>query len=251
MKRFLFVVMLAVFAAAFAGCTSLHPEAPHISAAAKARLVPPYHSYDPRTESGKTLFTAKREAANKAVAEILKIEPAVSFGDNDTVTLAVAEVGPLGVETIRQEDKDAWRTALEKTANVKVIFISSVILSADPDFHELRLAAARLHADVMLLYSVVDSQVHKFNLSSLMYLTLVGAFFTPGDEAAVLTFAKGACFDVRNEFLEFTVEGEDERKSIRPMYFMDTEQMKIDSHKAAVAILRDETVRAIKRKTEK
>ena len=234
--------MIFVFAV---GCTSLHPDPPCLSSAIKARLAPPFYSNIPRSGRGTTLFTAQREATNKAVADILKIEPTVRFSKEKPITLAIAEVGATGVETIRQEDKDAWRKAVEETGLVKVIFISSVILSANPEFHEIRLAAARLRADAMLLYAVVDSDVQKHNLGALMYLTLVGAFFIPGDEAGVLTFAKGACFDVENEFLEFTVEGEDERQTVKPYYFLDKKQLKIDSHKSALDILRKETVHAI------
>jgi len=229
-----------------AGCKSLHPEPPHFDHALRARLAPPFHANVPQSGDGAALFTAQREATNKAVNEILNIRPAVKWAKGKPITIAIAEVGPAGVETVRQEDKDAWRKALEETEMVEVIFISSVILSANPGFHEMRLAAARLHADVMLLYAVADSDEARTNLSGLLYLSIVGTLFAPGSEAAVLSFAKGACFDVENEFLEFTVEGEDERKTTRPYYFLDKKQLEIDSRKASLGILRDETVRAIK-----
>jgi rhombotail lipoprotein len=212
----------------------------------RARLAPPFYASVPRGGDGAALFTAQREATNKAVQDILKIEPTVRFSKEKSITIAIAEVGEQGLETIRQEDKDAWREELEKTGLVKVIFISDVILSANPGFHEMRLAAARLHADAMLLYAVADTQERASNLGAFLYLTIAGVFFVPGTESAVLTFAKGACFDVENEFLEFTVEGEDERMTRRPYYFLDGEQQRIDSRKAALDILRSETERAIK-----
>jgi rhombotail lipoprotein len=244
------VVCVLMIFMLLAGCKSLHPDPPHFDPALRARLAPPFYASVPQSGDGTTLFTAQREATNKAVAEILKIEPSVRFSKEKPITLAIAEVGRTGVETVRQEDKDAWRKALEETGLVKVIFISSVILSANPGFHEMRLAAARLHADVMLLYALADSDESRTNLSGLLYLTIVGTFFTPGSESAVLSFAKGACFDVENEFLEFTVEGEDERKVIRPYYFLDRKQLRLDSRKAALGILREETVRAVKSRAE-
>jgi len=251
MKKTGVICIMAVLVL-LAGCKSLHPDPPHFDYALRARLAPPFQATVPQSRSGDgaTLFTAQREATNKAVAEILKIAPAVKFSKEKPVTIAIAEVGTTGVETIRQEDKEAWRKALEETGMVKVIFISSVILSANPGFHEMRLAAARLHADVMLLYAVADSDETRTNLSGLLYLSIVGVFFAPGSESAVLSFAKGACFDVENEFLEFTVEGEDERKSMRPYYFMDPKQQRLDSRKEALDILRKETVRAVKARAE-
>ena len=243
-------VCMLVFLTVLTGCKSLHPDPPHFDPALRARLAPPFHATVPQAGDGAALFTAQREATNRAVAEILKIKPAVRFTKEEPLTLAIAEVGRTGVETIRQEDKDAWRRSLERTGLVKVIFISSVILSANPGFHEMRLAAARLHADVVLLYAVADSEESRTNLSGLLYLTIAGTFFVPGSESAVLAFAKGACFDVENEYLEFTVEGEDERKSTRPYYFLDKKQQRLDSRKAAMGILLEETVRAIESRSE-
>ncbi len=250
MRKTVLVCVCMVFVL-LTGCRSLHPDPPHFDPALRARLAPPFHTSVPRSGNGAALFTAQREATNKAVAEILKIKPAVEFSKEKPITLAIAEVGTTGVETIRQGDKDAWRKAVEETGMVKVIFISSVILSANPGFHEMRLAAARLHADVMLLYAVADSYESRVNLSAILYATIVGTSFAPGNEAAVLAFAKGACFDVENEFLEFTVEGEDERKTTRPYYFLDKKQLQLDSRKAALGILREETVRAVKSRAPK
>ena len=126
------VVGICVLVLLAAGCKSLHPDPPHFDPALRARLAPPFHASVPQSGDGAALFTAQREATNKAVAEILKIQPAIKFTDEKPVTLAIAQVGRTGVETIRQEDKDAWRKSLEETGMVRVIFISSVIVSANP-----------------------------------------------------------------------------------------------------------------------
>ncbi len=245
MKATLFLVLAALIGAS-AGCKSLYPEPPEFPERLLSRIAPrfPILSSDSHSQ-GALAFTEQREAANKAVKEVLEIRPAASFSKDRPITLAIAEVGVNGIETIRQEDKDAWRKSLESTGMVRVVFISSVILSGDPQFHEIRIAAARLHADVVLLYASASSTASSLNIWGFLYLTVLGLFISPGDENAVLTFAKGVCFDVENEFLEFAVEGEDERDSIGPWYFQDPDAMKAESRKAALEVLRNETVRAI------
>ena len=239
------LVALAAVAALGAGCKSLHPDPPEFSANLLARLAPQYPPLVTGGAQGPLAFSEQREAANKAVAEVLTITPAVGLSKEKPITLAIAEVGPTGVETIRKEEKDAWRQALEGTGLVRVVFISSVILSADPRFHDLRIAAARLRADAVFLYASASSRAQGANLGAWLYLTVVGAFAVPGTQSAVLTFSKGVCFDVANEFLEFAVEGEDERSRTRPWYFEDLDAMERDSTKAAVGVLREETVRAL------
>ncbi|MHC5020295.1 MAG: hypothetical protein ACYTGX_09335 [Planctomycetota bacterium] len=241
------LLLAAAALAAFAtGCTTLHPTPPEFSPQILQRLAPQFPPLASASKSkGVVAFTDQREAADQAVEEVLKIAPAVTFTKDKPVTLAIAEVGPDGVETIRKEEKDAWRAALEKTGLVRVVFISSVILSGDPRFHEIRIAAARLRADAVFLYASATSRAEGGNLGALLYLTIVGAAVVPGSHGAVLTFSKGVCFDVKNEFLQFAVEGEDERAVMRPWLFRDTDGMERASVKAAVEVLRGEMVRAL------
>jgi hypothetical protein len=240
------LLFLAAVAALGAGCKTLHPEPPEFSSSLLSRLAPQFPPLAVGTRSkGALAFSEQREAANKAVKEVLEIKPAVAFSKSKPVTLAIAEVGPDGIETIRKDEKDAWRSTLESTGLVRVVFISSVILSGNPQFHEIRIAAARLHADVVLLYASASSRAYGTNIGGWLYLTIAGIFFSPGSQSAVLTFAKGVCFDVENEYLEFAVEGEDERSSTRPWFFMNTDALELESRKAAVEVLRKETVRAI------
>ncbi len=249
--RALVFSVIAASLAAFMGCKSLYPEPPEFPEQLLSRLAPRFPSMSADSHvQGALAFTEQREAANKAVKEILNISPIVTFSKSRPVTIAIAEVGPNGIETIRQEDKDAWRKALESTGLVRVVFISSVILSGDPQFHEIRIAAARLHADTVLLYASASSEASSLNIWGFLYFTLLGLFVSPGSQSAVLTFAKGVCFDVENEFLEFAVEGEDERDSIGPWYFQDSDAMKIESRKAALEVLRSETVRAIESRAQ-
>lgn len=241
--------LLLAAAAALAvasGCTTLHPDPPEFTPRLLQRLAPQFPPLAGATQAnGALAFSAQREAANQAVEAVLKITPDVTFAKAKPVTLAIAEVGPDGVETIRKEDKDAWRAALEATGLVRVVFISSVILSGDPQFHEIRIAAARLRADAVFLYASATSRAEGSNGGALLYLTIVGAFAVPGSHAAVLTFSKGVCVDVKNEFLQFAVEGEDERSELRPWAFRDTARLERASVKAAVRVLRDELVRAL------
>lgn len=240
------ILILAGTLAVLSGCKSLHPEPPSFPPELLARLAPQFPPLTVRGQgAGALAFTEQREGANQAVKDVLAIKPAVFFEKDKPITLAIAEVGIKGIETIRQEEKDAWRKELESTGLVRVVFISSVILAGNPQFHEIRIAAARLHADAVLLYASASSRAQDANLWGWLYLSVAGLFVSPGSQGAVLTFAKGVCFDVENEFLEFAVEGEDERQSVGPWYFRDLDAMEIASRRSALDLLRRETVRAV------
>ncbi|TET35084.1 MAG: hypothetical protein E3J72_13295 [Planctomycetota bacterium] len=244
--------ILGLFAVAvmISGCKSLHPDPPYFDTFLRQRLAPTFTPMAPVKQKGQSPFTAQRQATNQAVEDILKIEPTYKFSKEKPIKLAICEAGKEGVETIRNEDKKAWRDALEGTGLVKVLFITSNIASANPGFYDLRMAAARLNADAMLVYAAASATEKGCNVGGLLYLTIVGAFFVPGSHAAALTFAKGACWDVRNEYLEFAVEGEDERQTVRPCYFLDMKDFTAGSKKAAVDILRKETVLALQERAK-
>lgn len=242
------ILSLCAAAVLFSGCVGLHPDPPNFDPSLRARLAP---SFTSASQAGNApVFMGQRAETNKAIEDIFKIRPTYKISKNKPIKLAVCEVGEGGVETIRNDEKEAWRKALEDTGLVKVLFITSNITSPNPGFYDLRMAAARLDADAMLVYASASSEERDANLGGLLYLTIVGTFFVPGSHAAVLTFAKGACWDVRNEYLEFAVEGEDECEIIRPYYFLDQKELQLKSKKSAVEILRQEAVLALKARAE-
>ena len=64
------IIGICVVAVLAAGCKSLHPDPPHFDPALRARLAPSFHTSVPQSGDGAALFTAQREATNKAVAEL-------------------------------------------------------------------------------------------------------------------------------------------------------------------------------------
>jgi len=72
---------------------------------------------------------------------------------------------------------------------------------------KIRLGAARQHLDAVLIYEVYGKSQHSSNLLSLMDLTIVGAYISPGQSLEAQGYAKALLLDVRNGYPYATAEG--------------------------------------------
>ncbi len=72
---------------------------------------------------------------------------------------------------------------------------------------KIRLGAARQHLDAVLLYEVYGKSSRSSNFLSLMDLTIVGAYITPGQSLDAEGYAKALLLDVRNGYPYGTAEG--------------------------------------------
>jgi rhombotail lipoprotein len=95
---------------------------------------------------------------------------------------------------------------------------------AVPSLRYIRLAAARYGADAVMVIDNVASVDRYFNPASVAYLTIVGMFFVDGSNSDALVIVNGAVFDVANEYLYCTAEGEGivRRKGPQTMYDYET-----------------------------
>lgn len=94
---------------------------------------------------------------------------------------------------------------------------------------DIRLAAARLGADAVLVVDGVNSTDQYGNLLSPLYVALLPMLFVPGTELDALFMARAALWDVRNEYLYLYGEGEGLANQTRPLWFIQ------DKHVIAVA----------------
>lgn len=65
---------------------------------------------------------------------------------------------------------------------------------------KIRLAAARQHLDVVLLYEVYGKTSRSSNPLSVMDLTIIGAYLSPGQSLEAEGYAKALLLDVRNGY---------------------------------------------------
>ena len=83
-------------------------------------------------------------------------------------------------------------------------------------------AAARVHADALLVVSLATATDEYANPSSILYVTIVGMWIVPGTHRDALTVAEGVLLDNRNEYLYAFARGEGETKIVRPVVYADS-----------------------------
>ena len=90
-------------------------------------------------------------------------------------------------------------------AVVETFVISDLVLRGT-EISDLRLAAARQGADVLLVLGGDTTVRHYWNPLAVLYATGIGYFIAPGSHADATFTLKGALWDVGNEYLYLTLE---------------------------------------------
>jgi hypothetical protein len=93
------------------------------------------------------------------------------------------------------------------------------------DNKAVRLAAARVGANAVLIISGTADIDRYNNALGPLYILLVTGAFIPGTEANGLFMANATMWDVGNEFLYLGVEAEGLEHKTRPAFFIEEEQI--------------------------
>ena len=246
MRRFAAAVALTLICVVMTGCGNKH-------------IVRPTFTGGPLA-----LDEAKvRELTDKDIQAILDKRPLAKF----PVTLAVACVdrsyshGYYGYwwwnaderARIKEEEKQGW---LEATKGIKAIsdtcFVSDLLLPeitkhdghwqyAGHSMKGLRAAAARLHADLLLVYSAPSDYGNETNPASLLYLTIVGCWVSPGNDISSYTLARAALVDVRTGYVYAVAEDDAEAKTITPVAYDEKVYKKLMKKTRAEAVTKLQT----------
>jgi len=124
-----------------------------------------------------------------------------------------------------QQDKtqlEKWCSDLIRDGVItELIFINDLFASGESSLKELRAAAAKYGADVLLTIRGATDMDEYVNPASLLNVTLVGAYVVPGHHRDALMMIRSALVDVNNGFLYATSESEGEGKTIRPYFLTD------------------------------
>ncbi|MHC5020294.1 MAG: hypothetical protein ACYTGX_09330 [Planctomycetota bacterium] len=175
-----------------------------------------------------------RRLAETRLAEVLTIEPSVNVIDaakRRAVRVAVVKIGE-GIETVRRAEALLWRAFLAEAGfDGEVRFIASPVAGADPTAADLRVAAARLGADLVLAYTTSAA-------------TTIGPLH---ESVAVLSFAKCMVVDTRSEYLFLNAEGEHRTRRIGVPFTLTPRSVELAAIHASVGALRDEIGRELAR----
>jgi hypothetical protein len=197
------------------------------------------HAPEPATGRARTEEEVKAE-----VERLLALRPAAP-APSRVLVFEVPSSGHTHIRSprkrllLRRETAHAMKTALEDTGFFQSVdFLPDLFLeeAAVGGLGALRIAAARAHADGLLLYSTEAGYEYRPNPLALSYLTIVGAFLAPGSRGSALALSRAVLVDVRTGYLYDVMEGYGEQGRVAPVAFLDEEALE---HAARVAALND------------
>ena len=120
----------------------------------------------------------------------------------------------------------------DRTASEIVVLADSTL--AKPDRQTLRQTCARYGIDVLAIVDGVGSVDRYNNLSSLLYLTVIGAYFVPGTISDALFTIDATVWDVRNDRLLDRVAAEGRANKTGAAVRLEDEEPLRDAQRAAL-----------------
>jgi len=101
---------------------------------------------------------------------------------------------------------------------------------------ELRVAAARLHCELLLVYMQADSEVENLNDAAALYWTLAGLWLVPGTEVEHKTVMQAIVVDCRTGAILGTATGDSHRRSACPAAFTRIHRDRLERETPAEAL---------------
>jgi len=148
------------------------------------------------------------------------------------------------LDRIDAEELGAWGKIIAKHPRLNGVHpISNLSFGRDLrapkiSLHSLRVAAARLHCELLLVYMQADSSVDNFNDAAPLYWSLVGLWVVPGDTLEHKTVMQAIVVDCRTGMILGTATGDSHQRTICPAMFVDIQKAKL-ARKAPAAALKD------------
>jgi hypothetical protein len=133
------------------------------------------------------------------------------------------------------------KATLEETKIFEEVdFLPDLLLPAGGtgDLKTLRIAAARAHADGVLIYSTEAGYEYEPNGFAVLYPTLIGIFLSPGSQAASTALSKAILLDVKTGYIYSVLETYGEAESgMVPFASLDPEELEFKARTQAMDAL--------------
>lgn len=143
----------------------------------------------------------------------------------------------------------AWGDKLRDAGIIsELILIPEMLVThqgRNPEFcRDLRVAAARLGADAILVLRSVSDVSSYINPLGILDVTLVGMVVVPGHHKDALTIVEGMLLDNRNQYVYLTVSAEGSGSTFGPLASIDAHPAVRRSRVAALKCFGDKLVAA-------
>lgn len=127
------------------------------------------------------------------------------------------------LRTVSADESKSWEAIFRDDYLVAdTVSLSSPLSPSTRNIRLLRKNAATFNCDLLLIYGVSCDYSRRPNPLSLLYMTVVGAFFVPGDTITTASIAKAVLLDVRTGHVYGAVEASATSTMVVPMVWINT-----------------------------
>jgi rhombotail lipoprotein len=153
----------------------------------------------------------------------------------------------------QREEILAWGDKLRQEGVVRdLILLPDLLQTMTPSgskgyIKDIRMAAARVQADVVLVLRSTTSVDSYLNPLSLLDLTIVGMFLAPGHHKEALTIVEGLALDNRNQYVYFAGTAEGTGSTMAPLASIEARNAVRESRRAALRAFGDLLVKEARR----
>ena len=240
------ICLVTVLAAAAAGCESHHALIDPMADMVGAGVV----------EDGEQARRLERAMTDRDIANLLDVHVRAKLPT--PVALAKLTSACSGyqprLERLDANELVAWEKAVEGQAMIRGVHPVSALAHQEdrPTVHSLRVAAARMGCELLLVYLQSDSTVDNYNDAAVLYWTILGLWTVPGNELEHKTVMQAVLVDSRTGVILGTATGDAHLKRTYPAAFADQRRAELDREAPAQALadLRTGTKRLLKQVVE-
>ena len=160
----------------------------------------------------------RRPVTEKEIQEAFEQKPTIKAGNTiGIVFVSGTDSSGNAVQVATADESKAWQSAFQDSYLVSdVVFLSSEFTPSVRDVRVLRKNAAMLNCDLLLIYGISCDYSRKANPLSVLYITVIGAFFIPGDTLTAASIAKAALINVRTGHVYAVVEASSSQSTVLP-----------------------------------
>jgi len=196
------------------GCASHHMLASPVPMLSEAGLIS-----DPKQAS-----QLEQAMTDKEIAKLLDLDVHAKLPTRLAVAKLVTSYrgNPPDMEQVSAEELTAWKNIIpDKKYITGVQAISILATDAESQqrgkiLHNLRVAAAKMRCELLLVYVQADTQVDNFNDAAALYWTFVGLWLVPGNVLEHRTVMQAIFVDCRTGAILGTAIGDTHIKRIAP-----------------------------------
>lgn len=203
------------------------------------------HGFD-RAAIQKGLNDGSIQVSDEAIAEARCTRSQLRFPCRIAVYFKPAEHGGWWWATEDRAALEPWAAALRQEGIASEVFPLPEMLVGKGDVKDLRLAAAKCGADVLLVIRGAAQTDSYQNPAAMLYLTGVGGFLVPGSHRDSLFVMEGCLLDVDNGYVYTGVQTEGVGKIIRPTFLIEDRDAIARARAKAVGQFGEEFVRRMR-----